>query len=81
MKANVKKAFDTLKKLGCPVKEWDDDERGYFWIDAEDESAGLWLDYYSDNLFFGSEKMNEILRKHGLYWEWYNSAYGCVYDN
>lgn len=83
MKPNVKKAFSLLKAEGCPVREYNaihDNDRGYFWIDAEDENAGLWLDYYNTNLFFGSDRLNEILNKHGLYWEWYNSAYGCVYD-
>jgi hypothetical protein len=81
MKANVKKAFDTLKMLGCPVKEWDGDDRGHFWIDAEEENAELWLDYWNTDLAFGSDKLNQILDDNGLYWEWYNSAYGCVYDN
>lgn len=80
MKANVKKAFSLLKAEGCPVREWDGNDRGYFWIDAEDENASLWLDYYNTNLFFGSDRLNEILDEHKLYWEWYNSAYGCVYD-
>jgi hypothetical protein len=28
----------------------------------------------------GSEKLNQILEKHGLYFEWCNSAYAHVYD-
>jgi hypothetical protein len=81
MKNNARKCYNELKKLGCPVKEWYDDSRGHFWIDAEDPKAYEWLDYWNMNLNFGSDKLNEILEKHDLYWEWYNSAYGHVYDN
>lgn len=78
----ARKAFNKLKKLGCPVRESQPyhPDRGYFWIDAEAPEAEGWLDYWSADLFFGSDKLNKILADHGLYWEWYNSAYGCVYD-
>lgn len=81
MKSNARKCFNELKKLGCPVKEWYNNERGYFWIDAEDSKAEGWLDYWSMNLNFGSEKLNKTLEKYDLYWEWQNSAWGNVYDN
>ena len=55
MKSNVRKCFNELKKLGCPVKEWYNNERGYFWIDAEDSKAQGWLDYWSMDLNFGSK--------------------------
>ena len=77
------KAFIELKRLGCPVKIWwqNDrkymDYRGYFWIDAEEYDAEGWLDYNSD--YWGSEKLQSILGKHGLYFEWQNSAVACVY--
>jgi hypothetical protein len=75
----ARKAFNKLKKLGCPVRESHSD-RGHFWIDAEAPEAEGWLDYWSADLCFGSDRLNKILADHGLYWEWYNSAYGCVYD-
>ena len=78
MQKRARKAFNALKKMGCPVKEWDGNDRGHFWINAEEENAGEWLDYY--NLFEGSKKLNEILNSNGLYFEWTNSAFGCVYD-
>lgn len=77
MKRNARTAFNQLKKLGCPVKEWHGDDRGYFWIDAE-ENRGDWLDYWSN--YSGSDLLNEILNNNGLYWEWHNPGYGCVYD-
>ena len=80
MKKHARKAFNALKKLGCPVKEWHDDSRGHFWIDGEEEGAEEWLDYWGSNNF-GSEQLNSILSSHGLYWEWQNSAWGNVYDN
>jgi len=80
MKKEARAAFNKLKKLGCPVIESHPD-RGHFWIDAEQTKAEGWLDYWSSDLFMGSDKLNDILSQHGLYWEWYNSAYGCVYDD
>jgi hypothetical protein len=79
MNGKIKKCFDRLKKLGCPVKEWHNEERGHFWIDAEEEYAELWLHY--DSLAFGSDRLNKILDEYGLYWEWDNCAVGCVFDN
>jgi len=84
MPANAIKAFRELEALGAPVKVWhitdenDSDYRGYFWIDAERYDSSLWADYY-DN-FWGSDKLNDILEANGLYFEWYNAAYSCVYD-
>jgi hypothetical protein len=78
MKREARKIFNQLKKLGCPVKEWHYDDRGYFWISAEEESSPEWLDYWSN--YEGSELLNEILNKNGFYWEWHNPGYGCVYD-
>jgi hypothetical protein len=80
MKSNARKAFNELKKLGCPVKEWHNSERGHFWIDGEEEDAGEWLDYWSMGLMMGSDLLNEVLEENGLYWEWENSAVGCVHD-
>jgi hypothetical protein len=73
-------AFIELQKAGCPVRTWYYDDRGHFWLDAECESADEWLDYWNMDLMCGSEKLNSILEKHGLYWEWQNSAVGCVHD-
>lgn len=79
MKANARKAFNKLKKLGCPVMESDIyPGRGHFWLDAESSTNEGWLDYWSN--YFGSDKLNEILTAHDLYWEWHNPGYGCVYD-
>lgn len=80
MTRNARKVFNKLKKLGCPVKEWHDDSRGHFWIDAEEPEAEGWLDYWNPNLSFGSDQLNEILNSNGFYWEWENSAVGCVHD-
>ena len=83
MPSKVKTAFLKLQSLNAPVKIWHDTNpnsqnyRGYFWISAE-EGKDEWLDYYSN--FWGSERLNDILNKAGLYWEWYNPAWGEVYD-
>jgi len=73
-------AFLALQKAGCPVKVWESGNRGHFWIDAEEPEAEGWLDYWSMELMTGSPRLNEILGEFGLYFEWYNSAYACVYD-
>ena len=78
-------AFIKLKKAGCPVKVWHQndpkymDYRGYFWIDTEESGAESWLDYY--NQMMGHEKLVDILDTAGLYFEWENSAVACVFDN
>ena len=73
-------AFIELQAAGCPVKTWEAGDRGHFWIDAEEPEAEGWLDYWSTSLMSGSDQLNDILSDHGLYFEWYNSAYACVYD-
>jgi hypothetical protein len=80
MKAHARKAFKKLEKLGCPVKEWHDDSRGHFWISAEEGDHYLWLDYYDDEMYWGSKKLQKILEDNDLYFEWYNPGYACVYD-
>jgi hypothetical protein len=80
MNSKARKCFNELQKAGCPVKEWYTDERGHFWIDAEEPEAEEWLDYWRTSLCAGSDRLNRILKKHGLYFEWQNSAYAHVYD-
>ena len=80
MNSKARKCFKELEKAGCPVKEWYTDERGHFWIDGEEEGATEWLDYWNMNRIAGSDRLNRILNKHGLYFEWQNSAYAHVYD-
>jgi len=82
---NYEKAFNLLKKLGIAVqKNWGEDkthkDRGYFWIWCEGLTleTELNLDYYSK--YEGSETLNSILDKHGLYFEWQNSAVANVYE-
>lgn len=79
MNSNAEKAFKELEKLGCPVKEWYDDSRGHFWIDGEECGAEVWLDYWG-GLMCGSDKLNEVLDKYDLFFEWENSVVACVYD-
>ena len=79
MTRNARKAFNQLKKLGCPVKEWYNDDRGHFWLDAEEEGASEWLDYWG-KLPFGCDQLNDILNSNGLYWEWQNPGVGHVHD-
>jgi hypothetical protein len=80
------KAFIELKKLGCPIDVWYqnkkgyEDYRGFFWLRAEESEAEEWLDYWDSDMYWGSDKLRKILEKNGLYFEWQNSAVGCVYE-
>lgn len=86
MTPNAKKAFKELLKLGAPVKIWYQtdpnyqDYRGYFWISAEEGCSWEWLDFYSPSLSMGSLKLNKVLDKYELYFEWENAAVAGVYD-
>ena len=80
MSVDAAGAFLKLQAAGCPVKIWDGHDRGHFWIDAEEPEAEGWLDYWSTSLMLGSDRLNKILEGAGLYFEWHNSAYACVYN-
>ncbi len=83
MKANVRKAYEELRKLNIAVQgdtEWDTEGNYHFWIWCEgitDETQDH-LDYYS--LYWGSTQINEILKKHELYFEWQNPAQANIYS-
>lgn len=86
MRRHARAAFNELKKLGVHVLDEDMGWPGYFAISAElygDGSAGdediLKLDYYED--YLGEVTViPAILKKHGLYFEWNNTAIACVFD-
>lgn len=80
LKKRAEKAFNELKKLGAPVRSSEGyPDRGLFWLWAElGEESEPWLDYYSN--FWGSDKLNAVLEKYGLWFEWYNPAYAVVYE-
>jgi hypothetical protein len=83
MPSKVQTAFLKLQKMGVPVKIWYNvdpnygEYRGYFWIDCEEEDGELFYDYWE---MYKNEKCEDILNSAGVYSEWYNPAYLCVYD-
>lgn len=83
MPSKVQTAFLKLQKMGVPVKVWwqldpqYQDYRGYFWIDCEEQDAEQFYNYWE---MYEDEKCEAILDKAGVYAEWYNPAYLCVYD-
>ena len=84
MKANYRKAFEQLKKMGVPVYVHVDHE-DRFDISAEESNSGKWVCYPSWNPHLSWEfgihpDVNTILHKHGLYAEWVNPAQARVYD-
>ena len=84
MKRQYTKAFNTLKKLGCPVYEHADDN-GNFSISTESTTEELWADYYDawaiPGWNFGvNPKIDNILKKSGLFAEWVNPGRLSVYE-
>lgn len=85
----MKKAYNTLKKMKCPVF-WDAGE-DYFRISAEhnfDPEYGnqLWADFYDADMIEGydfgiSPKIQKIANKNNLYLEWINAGEIGVYEN
>ena len=73
------KAFNELKKLGCPVFERTGSDN--FQISAEDETSYQWADYYNTYSFqwegeTTNPKIAEVLSKYNLFAEWENA--GCL---
>jgi hypothetical protein len=84
MKRTHVKAFNELKKLGCPVFVHHS-APDYFDISAEDSNSYQWADYYSgdynEGWIFGTHPtLDAVLRKHGLLAEWVNPAHLRVYE-
>ena len=78
MQKNFTKAFNELKKLGCPVFNRSDYADGFF-ISAEDETSYLWADWYNTYSWDGERtnpKIAEVLAKYKLFAEWENP--GCL---
>ena len=94
MNANAKRAYEALKKIGAPVLSPDLGWGGHFAISGEyygrddgfyegskdfDPDGNLWFDYYEN--YWGSDHINDILKKHGLFAEWINAGVLGVYDS
>ena len=83
MQKNFTKAFNELKKLGCPVTERTGSDN--FLISAEDETSYLWADYYNTYSFqWGGETTNpkiaEVLAKYKLVAQWDNPGGLSVWE-
>jgi hypothetical protein len=88
MKQNFRKAFNALKKIGCPVIEgWDDPNT--FVINGEENYNTCWANYNcmgidtNPNLddFGVNHKINKILDANGLIAEWINTGVLGVYQD
>ncbi len=76
MKREYRAAFNKLRKIGVPVKDYGEDD---FVISAEENYETVWADYYAENNaslddFGVNHKINDILNDHGLYAEWENGG-------
>jgi hypothetical protein len=82
MKRIYIKAYNELKKMGVPVYVREDMD-GRFQISGEDSESYKWADYYDDyrdGWAFGvNPKVDEVLRKYGLFAEWINPGELGVY--
>lgn len=85
MKRAYRNAFNALKKLGVPVREyWTDEDN--FWISAEESNSHEWCNYYDgyripDWEFGVHPVITSTLRKYGLFAEWQNPAQLSVWEN
>jgi len=84
MKTIYTKAYIALKKLGVPVYTRDDMD-GRFQISAEEPDSYKWADYYEgdthpDWIFGVNPKIDETLKKFGLFAEWINPGELGVYE-
>lgn len=83
MKRQFRLAFNALQKLGVPVYVRDDMD-GRFQISAEEPESYKWCDYYADARVgwdFGvNPKIDELLKKYGLFSEWINPGELGVYE-
>jgi hypothetical protein len=77
MKREYIKAFNELKKLGCPVFERSD-YSGRFLISAEEPESYKWASYYNEYNQWQGDDVNpvlmSILAKNNLFCEWENPA-------
>ena len=82
MKREFRYAYEALKKLGVPVYVRDDMD-GRFQISAEESESDQWCDYYAymrEDWNFGiNPKIDEVLKKYGLFSEWINPGELGVY--
>ena len=82
MKANQRRAYNALKKIGCPVYECADGFR----ISAEENTDEMiWADYWegmsiADWAFGVNPIVDAILAKYKLYCEWQNPGELSVWD-
>jgi hypothetical protein len=84
MKQKFRLAYNALKKIGVPVYVRDDMD-GRFQISAEDPESYKWVDYYDGHRLPGwnfgvNPKIDEALKKYGLFSEWINPGELGVYQ-
>jgi hypothetical protein len=84
MNKNAKLAYDVLKKAGMVVMTDNWSQTAHFEISVEEMPDALpnapfyWADM--DGLYDGSIALNNLMDKHGLFWEWINGCVIGVYD-
>jgi len=84
MRANYRRAFNALQKIGVPVFVHSDAE-DRFDISAEEANSYQFVDYYDgyrmpDWEFGVSPEIINVLRKYGLFAEWMNPGHLRVFE-
>lgn len=88
MKNNARKVYKVLEKEGLSlmVSNWSMyahfeisvEEMPACFSDIKEDAPIYWADYY--DWYDGSDDLNNLLQKHGLYFEWINAAVIGIYD-
>ena len=80
MKRKFRTAYNKLEKMGVPVYERDWTHTDFV-IDAE-EGHAVWADYHRPDfgLMGVSQKIVDVLDKHGLYTQWIDAGTLGVYE-
>ena len=83
---NANRAMKELARLGAPVVEIRKrrEHDPYFMVSGEDENSWEWVDYYGEyrgNYPWVSERLEKVLIKYDLHYEWMNPGTIGVYED
>jgi len=93
MQRNASNAYNVLKNAGLYLMKDNWTEGAHFeisledcthldrWIESEGKLPVYWADFYGEIFDMdGSQALNDLLDKNGLYFEWVNAGVIAVYD-
>jgi|DEB0MinimDraft_6_1074348.scaffolds.fasta_scaffold00087_35 hypothetical protein len=93
MQRNAQAAYTVLKDAGLHLMKDNWTDGAHFeislentkhldrWIASEGKLPVYWADFYGEIFDMdGSQALNDLLEKHGLYFEWVNAGVIAVYS-